>query len=70
MMIQRSLSTFGPTLVRKLVPFQLDALNVSGVPYGNGRDRAERQSRPKMVGTLLAPLCQSVKLASMGVLTA
>ena len=28
-----------------LVPFQLDALNLSGVPYGNGRDRAERQSR-------------------------
>src|ERR1700693_957979 len=34
-------------LCGELVPFQRDAPSVGGVPHGNGRDRAERQSRHK-----------------------
>jgi hypothetical protein len=30
-----------------LVPFQLDAPNLSGVPHANGRDSAQGQSRHK-----------------------
>jgi hypothetical protein len=36
------------------MPFQRDAPNVSGVPYGNGRDRVERHSRHTRIGTVLA----------------